>query len=300
MTAVAFDQVDIFAMGQYASSPGDFAKEFADAAALAAERAANPSKAPALTFPTKTLQHFAYWHGESRVENVLSHQVVITKPAEIEILDTAKKTYRRITTREVLTVLKAGSLPLTSSRSKQPGKVDLTLGIDASATDSVSVAGAAAKGYTVVFTAKAENATGSCIRFFARLVDVRGTITSDVLDRPEPAAQANPGAQPNPLAVLFMPLNFSGLPFTPENLRRLPFFDPAGCALNALTLRMKDVPNLLAFGEFYLYRRVEFLPAANGGVASRPTIVSERGNVRGLTDADAVLFEVPGDYTLVE
>ncbi len=279
---VAFDEVDIFTMGPYASSPDDFAKEAAALEGPAGAATVTPPKPPMMVFPTKSLKRFAYWHGASRVEDVLNHRVVITKPGELDTLDTVKKTYQKSTAFAIMPSFHFTAVQGASPQAKGPGTVDITLGLDAAATDPVANAGAASRGYAFTFTAKAENATGSCVPV-AHVIDLRGTITSDVLGRPEPVAPAG----------TIVPF------FTPETFAKLPFFDPAGCALSALTLRVTNVADLLAFGEFSLYRRIDLQPAATTGFPIRPTIISERGNIRDLTDADAVLFEVPADYTLV-
>jgi len=279
---VAFDEVDIFAMGPYASSPDDFAKEAAALEGPSGAAAVTPAMPPVMVLPTKRLKRFAYWRGASRVEDVLNHQVVITKPGELDTLDTVKKTYQKSTAFAIMPSFHFPAVQGASPQAKGPGTVDIALGLDAATTDPVANAGAVARGYAFTFTAKAENATGSCIPL-AHFIDLRGTITSEVLSRPEPVAPAG----------TIVPF------FTPETFAKLPFFDPAGCALSALTFRVTNVADLLAFGEFSLYRRIDVQPAATTGFPIRPAIISERGNIRDLTDADAVLFEVPADYTLV-
>jgi len=282
--AVAFDQVDIVALGPYASTPDDFGKEAAAVEALAAERAANPSAAPAMVLPSKNLTRYAYWHGRSRVERVLTHTIVITKPGEIDTLDTLKKTYRQtVSLPSPSDATNLFAFPMTGAAGapKVPGTIDISLAMDGGTGHQASIAGHAARAYSLAFEVKASDPTGSCAQL-GHILQLQGTIENDVLNRPEPVATA---ATPT----------F----FTPESFTKLPFFDPAGCALHALTVRMTDLPDLIAFADFYLYRRIEITPAAASGIPVRPTVISERGNIRDLTDADAALFDVPSDYTLV-
>jgi len=279
---VAFDEVEIVTMGPYASAPGDFAKEATALEALAASRAANPAKNITVVIPTKSLKRYAYWHGVSRVEDVLAHTIVITKPGEIDILDTEKKTYQKSSVFATIPYVPGGVLP--QGAAKQPGTVDIEAGFDSSPPTQVTVDGKTAQAYVFSFSVKAYDATGSCLPF-SKFLDLHATLTDDVLERPEPSAVT----ATNPLSIFF----------TPQNLATMPFFDPAGCALHTLRVSLTRIVNLLAFGEFALYRRIEIVPSASTGAPIRPTIVSERGNVRDLTDADASLFEVPADYTLI-
>ncbi len=49
---------------------------------------------------------------------------------------------------------------------------------------------------------------------------------------------------------------------------------------------------------FYLYRRIRVSLNPGAGIPSfTPTVISERGNLRDLTDADSALFTIPADYT---
>jgi len=143
---VAFDEVDIFAMGPYASSPDDFAKEAAALEGPSGAAAVTPAMPPVMVLPTKRLKRFAYWRGASRVEDVLNHQVVITKPGELDTLDTVKKTYQKSTAFAIMPSFHFPAVQGASPQAKGPGTVDIALGLDAATTDPVANAGAVARG----------------------------------------------------------------------------------------------------------------------------------------------------------
>ena len=279
--AVAFDQVDVIALGPYGSSPNDFA---GDVAALTA--AAADARPMTITMPIKTLKRFAYLHGQSRVETVGTHTVVITKPGEVDMLDTAKKSYRKITG-DALKKVPVGSgglaLPLmpTTGALATPGSMDVKFTLDGSTLDPLAGSGAPTTGYRIALTLATANATGSC-GTLARFANLQGTIETYVVDRAEPIAAAMPG---------------TGFPFLPQDLTKLPGFNPKGCAIDSMSVQMNHLAKAVGLAGFYLYRRIEIVFDAQSGIALSPTLVSERGNIRDLSDADAALFTIPGDYT---
>jgi len=281
--AVAFDQVDIISMSTYGSSPTDFARE---ASALAA--AATDAQGRATIFPAKTLKRFAFYHGATRVETVALHTVVITKPGEVDVLDTQKKTYKK-TTGDALKALPTtqGGLglptfPGATSPSSTPGTIDLAMSIDASAIDTVTIEGQVAKGYRVAIAFSSANATGSCTTL-ARFANMNGTIDTYAVNRPEPASSIA-SSIPAPT-------------FTVQDFMKLPGFDPKGCAIDSMSVLVHHLATAGALSGFYLYRRMVFVPGAGSPIPVSPTIVSERGNIRDLTDADAALFTIPAGYT---
>ena len=280
-SAVAFDQVDIFAIGPYGSTPSDFAR---DAEALSAPK---DGPQPTFTMPMKSLKHFAYLNGMSRVEIPARHLVVITKSGEIDTLDTQKKTYKRIAgaALKLLPVSSGGSsMPLFpgSPATTSPGTIDLTFSLDGSSIEAQTIAGQVANGYRVALSLVSANATGSCLSV-VKFANLKGTIDSFIIDRVEPPSTTSGSLAPSIL---------------PQDFTKLPGLNPKGCAIDTMSIQMRHVANAAALAGFYLYRRIAIVPAEGSGIPISPTIVSERGNVRDLTAADAALFTVPADYTL--
>ena len=281
--AVAFDQIDIISMSTYGSSPTDFSR---DASALAA--AATDAKGMATIFPAKTLKRFAFYHGATRVETVALHSVVITKPGEVDVLDTQKKTYKKTTgdALKALPITQGGfglpAFPGASPQSSTPGTMDLAMSIDASAIDTVMIEGQSAKGYRVAIGLSSANATGSCTTF-ARFANLNGTIDNYAVNRPEPASSIA-SSIPAPA-------------FTVQDFMKIPGFDPKGCAIDSMSVQVHHLATAGALAGFYLYRRIVFVPGAGSPISISPTIVSERGNIRDLTEADVALFTIPADYT---
>lgn len=281
LSAVAFDQVDIFAIGPYGSSPNDFAR---DVEALSAPK---DGLQPTFTMPMKSLKHFAYLNGMSRVETPASHLVVIAKPGEVDTLDTQKKTYKRVAgaALKLLPVSRGGySMPLFpgSPATTSPGTIDLTFLLDGSPIEAQTIAGQVVNGYHVVLSLVSANATGSCLSV-AKFANLKGTIDSFIIDRVEPPSMTTGNLAPS---------------IVPQDLMKLPGLNPKGCAIDTMSIQMRHVANAAALAGFYLYRRIAIVPAEGSGIPISPTIVSERGNVRDLTAADAALFTVPADYTL--
>ena len=281
-SAVAFDQVDIFAIGPYASTPNDFAR---DVEALSAPK---DGLQPTFTMPLKSLKHVAYLNGMSRVETPARHLVVITKPGEVDTLDTQKKTYKKVAgaALKLLPVGSGGSsMPLFpgSPATTSPGTIDLTFSLEGSSIEAQTIAGQVVNGYRVVLSLVSANATGSCLSV-VKFANIKGTIDAFIIDRVEPPPTTTTGS----LAPSIVPQDFT----------KLPGLNPKGCAIDAMSIQMRHVANAAALAGFYLYRRIAIVPAEGSGIPISPTIVSERGNVRDLTAADAALFTVPADYTL--
>jgi hypothetical protein len=268
---VAFDQVDIVTLGPYGGAPTDFQRDAAELEAAAAS-------GKTVHIPLKTLKHFAYFNGKSRVDNVIAHTVVITKPGEIDTLDTEKKTYQRVSESAL-----AAGIPIfpESTAPPSPGSLDLHIGVDTTPLAPMNINGTSSDGFRTAITLSAEG-TGSC-EMFSHMMNINATLDSYVIDRPEPSMFSG-----NMLAS-----------FGISNLTKLPFFDPKGCAIEGMSYDAHHLVNTIAITKFYVYRRISLAMNAPGAASMSPTIVSERGNVRTLTSADAALFEVPAGYTLV-
>jgi len=278
--SVAFDQVDIIALGTYGSTPNDFTRDYAGINVPPSD-----GNVPTLVMPTKTLKRFAFFKGQSRVETPALHSIIISRPGEVDILDTAKKTYRKTVGDALKTLpIASGGLALPSMPQAgpgvAPGTMDLAFTLDGSAMDAQTIAGQLASGVRIAMSATSSNATGSCVTF-AKFINVKGTVDSFYVARVEPVANA------------------PGLPqsFMPQDLMKFPGLDPKGCAVDAFSMQMHHLASVVGLAGFYLYRKIVMAFDPSSGVPFSPTIVSERGNVRDLTDVDAALFTIPAGYT---
>jgi hypothetical protein len=221
------------------------------------------------------LRHFSFLGTMSRVDDPISQKATIAKPdiPEVIYLDLAKKTYRTVGG-DAATQLLTPADPIALLHSLQnglpsgPGTATIDIATTTNAIAPRDIEGVAATGFSTETTIAAKNVTGTC---FPINLTIHGTTYTEQ-SRAEPFARAFEATDPS---VIAKGLAVGGCTVT--------FGSPAAKSLSP--------PG------FVLYRLTEAdatLPILN--VPMKTTSLTERGNIKALTPADAAMFAIPADY----
>jgi hypothetical protein len=286
---VSFDQIDQTEINGPTTLSGDFAK---DATALTATLTAGDRfPAPATNPGAGThddpfgsframqaglLRRFSFLGTMSRVDDPISQKATIAKPdvPQVIYLDLAKKTYRTVegdAAKQLLTPADPSVMlhSLQNALPSGPGTATIDIQTTTSAIAPRNIEGVAATGFSTETTIAAKNVTGTC---FPISMTIHGTTYTDQ-SRGEPIARAFAATDPSVIA--------KGLAL-------------GGCTVTfgSSAAKSSSPPG------FVLYRLTQgdsTLPVLN--VPMKTTSLTERGNIKALTPADAPMFAVPTGFT---
>ena len=286
---VSFDQIDQTEINGPTTLSGDFAK---DATALSAKLTAGdrfpaPATNPAAgthddplgsfrAMQAGLLRRFSFLGTMSRVDDPISQKATIAKPdvPQVIYLDLAKKTYRTVegdAAKQLLTPADPSVMlhSLQNALPSGPGTATIDIQTTTSAIAPRNIEGVAATGFSTETTIAAKNVTGTC---FPISMTIHGTTYTDQ-SRGEPIARAFAATDPSVIA--------KGLAL-------------GGCTVTfgSSAAKSSSPPG------FVLYRLTQgdsTLPVLN--VPMKTTSLTERGNIKALTPADAPMFAVPTGFT---
>jgi hypothetical protein len=286
---VSFDQIDQTEINGPTTLSGDFAK---DATALTATLTAGDRfPAPATNPGAGThddpfgsframqaglLRRFSFLGTMSRVDDPISQKATIAKPdvPQVIYLDLAKKTYRTVegdAAKQLLTPADPSVMlhSLQNALPSGPGTATIDIQTTTSAIAPRNIEGVAATGFSTETTIAAKNVTGTCVPIS---MTIHGTTYTDQ-SRGEPIARAFAATDPSVIA--------KGLAL-------------GGCTVTfgSSAAKSSSPPG------FVLYRLTQgdsTLPVLN--VPMKTTSLTERGNIKALTPADAPMFAVPTGFT---
>jgi hypothetical protein len=212
----------------------------------------------------------------SRVDDPISQKATIAKPdvPQVIYLDLAKKTYRTVegdAAKQLLTPADPSVMlhSLQNALPSGPGTATIDIQTTTSAIAPRNIEGVAATGFSTETTIAAKNVTGTC---FPISMTIHGTTYTDQ-SRGEPIARAFAATDPSVIA--------KGLAL-------------GGCTVTfgSSAAKSSSPPG------FVLYRLTQgdsTLPVLN--VPMKTTSLTERGNIKALTPADAPMFAVPTGFT---
>lgn len=289
-TGISFDQIDRFGFGKSSEAFGSFRKDRAALVAAGSQSrfpAANGSPSQqilgsAMLGMTGTLLHYAYLDGMTRIDDPIQNTATITRPDlhQVLYLNLAKNTYTvaQLPARRSPTIPPEMQRTLDQLGASQPHPHGT--GIETVRSTTVTLPSTtyetfAATGSRSAASTSIYKATGACHNMNMHITVVQ----YDVPQLEEPPIDR--GSVLKAHAVATMP--------------RRPMRLFGGCQPK----RVGATPELKALGgkSFNVYREVETRSEFAGIVTPVSFYISERGNIRRLTEADRGLFSAPADFT---
>ncbi|MBC5824718.1 MAG: hypothetical protein GIW99_00420 [Candidatus Eremiobacteraeota bacterium] len=251
---------------QYPASGGDPALQAMQATGLA-----NMMKG--------TVLRYSYLGDASRIDDPTKNTATITRPDlhQIIYIDMAKRTYRvadlAAAPSDTLSQIKSMLGGMGASMAKGPGSGVMTVKGSHGSLPARQYEGLTLTGTTSTISTAIIKTTGSCPQ-------VDSTVTTATYTAP---AIATPKAMQDAKALAVPPMDARNM--------------MGGCRLKQT--KIGEPYEMGKASEMYVYRSIQTQGKMKGMAGPSVSIVSERGNIKVLTDADKSLFDIPAGFSKI-
>lgn len=288
-TGVAFDQLDKIAFAGTTISLDSFAKDRADilAASSSSQYPASGDDPLQQTMQATGLGalmkgsvlRYSYLGDWSRIDDPVKNTATITRPDlhQVIYLDLANKTYRIADAATVAETDPASQFAkmfgsMGGAMPKGPGSAVMTLKGSHASLPSRQYEGLALSGMTTTVSTVITKNTGSCPALDSTLTVV--TYTAPTLSAPKALQAGAKGLADSPVGAAPM---------------------LGGCHMKQV--KVGEMPSMGKDLAMYVYRSIQTEGRFNALAGPKISIVSERGNIKSLSDADKSLFDIPAGFT---